>query len=95
MYPVDKKRVNEFGFGGEEKSEEGSDKLLEGAKESGVEESKAGEARSDGPKTGITQDQVSRTAAGIRNEKDTSSSSSSSELGGAGVKSKKDSKKRS
>lgn len=92
MYPVDKKRVNEFGFGGEEKSEEGAEKLLEGAKEPGMEEDKAGEARSDGPKTGITQDQVSRTSAGIRNEKDTSSST---EVGRARVESKKDSKKRS
>lgn len=92
VYPVDKKRVNEFGFGGEEKSEEGAEKLLEGAKGPGMEEDKAGEARSDGPKTGITQDQVSRTSAGIRNEKDTSSST---EVGGARVESKKDSKKRS
>ncbi|KAG0595901.1 hypothetical protein M758_UG207900 [Ceratodon purpureus] len=69
-YPVDKKRVNEFGFGGDDKNEEGEKSFLEGAEQ----EDRAGENRAGGPRAGITEDSVSKTAAGIRSAKDSTSS---------------------
>jgi hypothetical protein len=54
-YPVDKKRVNEFGFGGaDEKTAEAGAGLLEGT------DGKAGEDKADAPRAGITEDTVSK-----------------------------------
>jgi hypothetical protein len=69
VYPVDKKRVNEFGFGGDE---EKKPEALEGT-EAAQDDSRAGEDRADAPRAGITEDSVSKTAAGIRSGKDISS----------------------
>lgn len=85
-YPVDKKRVNEFGFGGDDKNEEGEKSLLEGT----AQEDRAGENRADGPRAGITEDSVSMTAAGIRSAKDSTSSTVA-----AGSRSTKENKKSS
>lgn len=65
-YPVDKKRVNEFGFGGDDKNEEGEKNLLGGA----AQDDRAGEARAVGLRAGVTEESVSKTAAGIRSAKD-------------------------
>lgn len=72
VYPVDKKRVNEFGFGGaDEKAPEAGVGLLEGT-EAAAQGVRAGEDRADVPRAGITEDSVSKTAAGIRSGKDSS-----------------------
>lgn len=69
-YPVDKKRVNEFGFGGaDEKTAEAGAGLLEGT------DGKAGEDKADAPRAGITEDTVSKTSAGVRSGKAAASSS--------------------
>jgi len=71
VYPVDKKRVNEFGFGGaDEKTPEAGTGLLEGTE--AAQDDRAGEDRADAPRAGITEDSVSKTAAGIRSGKDSS-----------------------
>ncbi|KAG0571434.1 hypothetical protein KC19_VG011000 [Ceratodon purpureus] len=65
-YPVDKKRINEFGFGGDDKDEEGEISTQEGA----AQEDRVRENRADGPRACITEDSMSKTAAGIRSAKD-------------------------
>ncbi|KAH9571576.1 hypothetical protein CY35_02G100600 [Sphagnum magellanicum] len=66
VYPVDKKRVNEFGFGGTDATEEEGVKLLEGEAKAGdmVEGDRTGERRQGHLRSGITEEQVSQTAAG-------------------------------
>jgi hypothetical protein len=66
VYPVDKKRVNEFGFGGTDATEEEGVKLLEGEAKAGdmVEGDRMGERRQEHLRSGITEEQVSQTAAG-------------------------------
>jgi hypothetical protein len=70
-YPVDKKRVNEFGFGGDDDKNEDETNLLEGTE--AVQGDRAGEERAGGPRVGITEDSVSKRAGGSREEKDSSS----------------------
>uniref|UniRef100_A0A0D6QVL4 Uncharacterized protein n=1 Tax=Araucaria cunninghamii TaxID=56994 RepID=A0A0D6QVL4_ARACU len=67
IYPVDKKRVNEFGFGGEDKKDEGEDNLLsDGVAPSGE---------------GAVSENVQRTAAGRAAAAKSGASSSNDDAG--------------
>ncbi|KAH9574350.1 hypothetical protein CY35_01G052500 [Sphagnum magellanicum] len=87
VYPVDKKRVNEFGFGGTDGKSEVDAKLLEGEAEKGGD--KAGERREEHLQAGITEENISRRITGMKGDEDSSSVGSGSRIPS------KDDKKRS
>ncbi len=78
VYPVDKKRVNEFGFGGTDEKSEADAKLLEGEAEKGGD--KAGEGREEHLQAGITEENISRRIAGMKGDEDSSSVGSGSRI---------------
>jgi hypothetical protein len=71
VYPVDKNRVNEFGFGGTDGKSEADAKLLEGEAEKGGD--KAGERREEHLQAGITEENISRRITGMKGDEDSSS----------------------